>query len=175
MRSDSFNRWDSGLIRPHTPTAISPTRSRGKSLKIPLHASASAIEQSATPPASPDTVHSLRILLVEDHEDTRSVLLRLMTRWGHRVAAAASVAEAREMIVGGTFDMLLSDVGLPDGTGYDVIAAWREKSDARAVAMSGYGMEADLARTQSAGFSDHLVKPVWAEKLRELLTRRPAP
>ena len=143
-------------------------------LELPL-ASASAIEQSATPPAPPDTVHSLRILLVEDHEDTRSVLLRLMTRWGHRVAAAASVAEAREMIVGGTFDMLLSDVGLPDGTGYDVIAVWREKSDARAVAMSGYGMEADLARTQSAGFSDHLVKPVSAEKLRELLTRRPSP
>ena len=143
-------------------------------LELPL-ATASAIQQSATPPTSNGKVHALRILLVEDHEDTRSVLRRLMTRWGHSVTTAASVAEARDAIAGGTFDLLLSDVGLPDGTGHDVIAVWREKSRAPAVAMSGYGMEADLARTQAAGFAEHLVKPVSAEGLRELLTRFPSP
>ena len=143
-------------------------------LELPL-ATASAITQSATPPASNGAVRALRILLVEDHDDTRDVLVRLLTRWGHRVTTAGSLAEARGKISGGTFDVLLSDVGLPDGTGCDVITVWREKSNGPAFAMSGYGMEADLARTEAAGFSDHLVKPVSAEKLRGLLTRLPSP
>ena len=143
-------------------------------LELPL-ATASAITQSATPPASNGAVRALRILLVEDHDDTRDVLVRLLTRWGHRVTTAGSLAEARGKILGGTFDVLLSDVGLPDGTGCDVITVWREKSHGPAFAMSGYGMEADLARTEAAGFSDHLVKPVSAEKLRGLLTRLPSP
>jgi len=162
------------LVREHRGRIWAESAGHGQGatfhLELPL-ATTSALQQSATPPASPGAVRSLRIVLVEDHEDTRSILRRLMTRWGHRVTTAASVAEARDTIAGGTFDMLLSDIGLPDGTGHDVIAVWREKSRAPAVAMSGYGMEADLARTQAAGFAEHLVKPVSAEALRELLIR----
>ena len=94
-----------------------------------------------------------------------------MTRWGHEVETAASVAQARAALAGGGFGLVVSDVGLPDGSGYDVIAALREKSDIPAVAMSGYGMEADLARTHAAGFAEHLVKPVSPDRLRELLAR----
>ena len=127
--------------------------------------------QPAAPFTAQPTARSLRILLVEDHDDTRITLTRLMTRWGHTITTAASVAAARKAISDGTFDLLLSDLGLPDGTGYDVIAALREKSSATAVAMSGYGMEADLAHTRAAGFAEHIVKPVAAEQLREVLAR----
>ncbi len=162
------------LVREHSGRiwAESAGRNQGATfhLELPL-AESSAAENTIAPPVSSATVRPLRILLVEDHEDTRNVLVRLITRWGHSLKAAASVAEAGEAIAGGVFDMLLSDVGLPDGTGHDVVTAWRGKFDGPAVAMSGFGMEADLARTKAAGFADHLVKPVSVESLRELFTR----
>ena len=94
-----------------------------------------------------------------------------MTRWGHTVTAAGAVAQARSAIAVGTFDLLLSDISLPDGSGIEVVAILREKSDAPAVAMSGYGMDADLARARAAGFTEHIVKPVGRESLRELLAK----
>ena len=139
-------------------------------LELPLAAAASPKARALPAEAAP-VGKSLRILLVEDHEDTRGVLLRLMTRWGHKVTGVASLAQARETLAAGTFDLLLSDVGLPDGTGYDVVAALREKSAIPAVAMSGFGMEADRARSLAAGFAEHIVKPITAERLRELLTQ----
>ena len=139
-------------------------------LELPL-APAAAPSPAPVVPAPASPVESLDILLVEDHEDTRGILQRLMTRWGHRVTSTASVEQARAAIASSEFDLLLSDVGLPDGSGLDVIVAFREKSDAPAVAMSGYGMEADLARTLAAGFAEHIVKPISAERLRELLAK----
>ena len=132
-------------------------------------------ESASAPPASAAPARSLRVLLVEDHEDTRAVLHRLLTRWGHTVTIAGSVAQARAAIAAGTFELMLSDIGLPDGTGLEVVAALREKSDIPAVAMSGYGMEADLARAREAGFTEHIVKPVAVEALREVLTRTGGP
>jgi signal transduction histidine kinase len=128
-----------------------------------------AVESPASEPAAP--ARSLRILLVEDHEDTRRILGRLMTRWGHAVTIASTVAEARQAMESHEFDLMLSDLGLPDGSGCDVIAHLREKSEIPAVAMSGYGMETDLARTQAAGFNQHVIKPVSAEMLHEVLSR----
>jgi hypothetical protein len=115
------------------------------------------------------------VLLVEDHDDTREILRRLMTRWGCTVTTANNVAQARLALAGGTFDLLLSDLGLPDGTGVDVIAALRERSGIPAVAMSGFGQAADFARTQAAGFCEHIIKPVDAAALRDLLARLSAP
>ena len=132
------------------------------------------VRGSSTEPAAP--TRPLRVLLVEDHQDTRDVLLRLMRRWGHTVTVATSVAQARGILASQHFDLLLSDIGLPDGSGLEVVAALREKSDIPAVAMSGYGMESDLANARAAGFTEHLVKPVAIEALRDLLTRlSPAP
>ncbi len=139
-------------------------------LELPVAAPAAQLESNTTP-APADVARSLRVLLVEDHDDTRAVLERLLKRWGHQVTPAASVATARAAIEQGTFDLLLSDVGLPDGTGYDLGPLWQEKSSAPAIAMSGYGMEADVARTRAAGFVEHIVKPVSAERLREVITQ----
>ena len=146
---------------------------RGTTFTVTLPAlKATRIEQENPGPTAPATVaRALRVLLVEDHEDTRTVLVRLLKRWGHTVTTAGNVAQAREAIATGTFDLLLSDIGLPDGTGLDVVATLREKSHIPAVAMSGYGMEADLARTKAAGFNEHIVKPVAAEHLREVISR----
>ena len=151
--------------------AESAGRDRGATFHLSLPLAASPAPASdAAPPAAVPPAPTLRILLVEDHDDTRAVMQRLLTRWGHTVTLAASVAQARAALAGSTFDLLLSDVGLPDGTGHEVIAALREKSAAPAVAMSGYGMEADIRRVLDAGFAEHLVKPVAAGRLRELLT-----
>ncbi|GEP45062.1 PAS domain-containing hybrid sensor histidine kinase/response regulator [Brevifollis gellanilyticus] len=130
-----------------------------------------AADITATPPADAPPASVIRIMLVEDHEDTRRILQRLLERWGHHVTVAGNVADARRAITSGEFDLLLSDFGLPDGTGLDVIAALREKSTIPAVAMSGYGMDADLARTRAAGFSEHLVKPITADVLKQLVSR----
>ena len=108
---------------------------------------------------------------MEDHEDTRHVLRGLLARWGHTVTTADTVAQAREILSRQSFDILLSDIGLPDGSGLDVIAALRETSTIPAIAMSGYGMEGDLARAHAAGFDEHIVKPVSAETLRETVAR----
>ena len=162
------------LVREHRGRiwAESAGRDQGSMFHLELPPGAApAATEPAPPSASTSSAHSLRILLVEDHDDTRGILVRLMTRWGHSVTTAGSVTHASDVIASGDFDLLLSDLGLPDGTGYDVIAALREKSDAPAVAMSGYGMEADRERTHDAGFAEHIVKPVAAEQLRDLLDR----
>ena len=98
-----------------------------------------------------------------------------MTGWGHTVTPADSVAAARLAIAEGSFDVLLSDLGLPDGTGLDVVTALREKSAIPAIAMSGYGMEADLLRSRADGFNEHLIKPVTAAALRAMLAQVTAP
>ena len=114
---------------------------------------------------------AMRVLLVEDHEDTRRILARLISAWGHALTIATNVAEACQALDEGIFDVVLSDIGLPDGSGFDVIAQLRKTTATPAVAMSGYGMESDLARAHAAGFNEHLVKPVSAETLKELLAR----
>lgn len=119
-----------------------------------------------------------RILLVEDHEPTAFVLARLLRRQGHHVETAANVKDATRDDQG-EFDFLVSDIGLPDGTGLDVIRHFRSRwgENFRAIALSGFGMETDVARSLNAGFDRHLVKPVDFQTVRaaieELATRPP--
>jgi len=120
--------------------------------------------------AATGVTESRRILLVEDHEPTLEVLSRLLTRAGHQIIPAQSVEAAKKAASNGAYDMLISDLGLPDGTGLDLIAALREdRPNLPAIALSGYGMEDDLRRTREAGFAAHLVKPVDFDQLRAAL------
>jgi PAS domain S-box-containing protein len=109
-----------------------------------------------------------RVLLVDDHHDTRRVLEVLLRQYGYQVTTADSVASAlaaaRE-----PFDVLVSDIGLPDGTGYDLLANLRQRGTIRAIALSGFGMEEDLARSRSAGFAEHLTKPVDIKRLHDAI------
>jgi CheY-like chemotaxis protein len=102
----------------------------------------------------------LRILIVEDHADTALLLKRLLEASGCAVETAGSVAEATEAAERECFDILVSDLGLPDGTGCDLMRSLRERYPLKGIAMSGYGMDEDLRKSLEAGFSEHLVKPV---------------
>lgn len=101
-----------------------------------------------------------RLLLVDDHPDTLRGLSRLLERRGYSVATANSGAEALAALRRESFDLLISDIGLPDGSGLLLLAKARQIQPMPAIALSGYGMEADLAGSREAGFDAHLTKPV---------------
>jgi PAS domain S-box-containing protein len=128
------------LVREHRGRiwAESPGRGQGSTfhLALPLTTPGETSE-IASGQAAGSSARSLRILLVENHDDTRRVLGRLISTWGHTVTAVGSVAQARDAVAAHDFDLLISDVGLSDGTGYDVIATLREKSSIPAIAISG--------------------------------------
>lgn len=108
------------------------------------------------------------ILVVEDHEATRVALKRLLENRGHQVTLAASIAEAKRVLEDRTFDLLLSDLGLPDGSGHQLIEMVRGRNT-RCIALSGYGMEHDVAQSMKAGFKAHLIKPIRTEALDQAL------
>jgi len=106
-----------------------------------------------------------RILLVEDHPDTRRVLDLLLTHRGHTVAVAGSVATAVELAASSEFDLLLSDLNLPDGSGLDLVRMVRRVRPMKAIVLSGYNAPEDIAMAREAGFDLHLGKPVDSRKL----------
>jgi|GEM_PF-384880 len=115
----------------------------------------------------------LRILLVDDHQDTNNVMRLLLERKGYAVTAAYSVESALRAAARQEFDLLVSDIGLPDGTGIDLIESLRQRGVApvKAIALSGFGMESDIQRSLQAGFAEHLIKPISFGKLHEAIQR----
>lgn len=111
----------------------------------------------------------MRILLVEDHEPTRTALTHLLTRRQCKVRAATTVAEARALAREENFDLVVSDIGLPDGNGYTLMSELRENFGLKGIALTGYGMEQDVIRGKKAGFVAHLIKPVRVESLEKAL------
>ncbi len=118
--------------------------------------------------APPDTagLPPLRLLLVEDHADTARILIRHLGRAGITAVQASGVKSAIALADREPFDLLVSDLGLPDGSGYDIMRHVRSAYHIPGIAMSGYGMEEDMRRSREAGFAEHLVKPI---DLRELI------
>ena len=110
-----------------------------------------------------------RLLLVEDHAPTLQVLASLLTRAGCQLVTAGTVAEALAAAAVGNFDLVISDLGLPDGTGIQLMSQLRARYGLRGIALSGYGAEEDIARAHQAGFVAHLTKPVRMADLRKLL------
>ncbi len=125
---------------------------RKASLRLPSPAP-SVVDSLPPPDTQP------RILLVEDHDDTRMALSFLLGL-KYKVTAAADAAQARAAAAQGDFDLVISDIGLPDETGYQLMAALRDQHNLRGVALTGYGMEDDILRSREAGFIAHLTKPV---------------
>jgi PAS domain S-box-containing protein len=114
--------------------------------------------------------HRMRILLVEDHEPTRIALNQLLLRRHCEVATAGSLGEARELSRKATFDLLISDLGLPDGDGCALMEDMRNRYGLTGIALTGYGMEEDVERCKRAGFSTHLIKPLRIQALDEALS-----
>jgi signal transduction histidine kinase len=116
-------------------------------------------------------VRPLRILLVEDHVNTREVMTRLLTKRGHTVRAAECLQAAFELVATNQFDLIISDLGLPDGSGLDLMPELKSRYGLKGIAVSGYGMEEDLNKSRLAGFSAHLVKPVDFRQLEAALLK----
>ena len=112
---------------------------------------------------------SLRILVVEDHCDTLQALSRLLTHFGHEISVADGAEAALKIIDSKEFDVVLSDIGLPDGSGYDLISEAKRRRSIKAVALTGFGTDEDIRRGKAAGFDFHLVKPVDFHELRTVL------
>jgi DNA-binding response OmpR family regulator len=112
---------------------------------------------------------SLNILLVEDHEDTAQTLRDTLVGRGHRVRVAATVEAALREAAADPCELLISDIGLPDGTGVDLLRQIQPLPIVGAIAMSGFGMENDQARSRDAGFARHLTKPVDFALLEETI------
>ncbi|MBL9169472.1 MAG: PAS domain S-box protein [Verrucomicrobiales bacterium] len=133
----------------------------------------SAPLQPGSEPLSPSSAAPLAmssLLLVEDHDPTRQALEQLLVRRRFRVRSAATLEEARRWLASESFDLVVSDIGLPDGSGCDLmIEARRANPRTRGVALTGYGMEKDVASSEEAGFSAHLIKPVRIDMLEAAL------
>ncbi|MEO7057476.1 MAG: response regulator [Caldimonas sp.] len=117
----------------------------------------------------PGRLASLRIFIVENHDDTRFLLGLLLEQLGHSVASAASVTEALTRIPEARWDVLISDIGLPDGSGWDLMQRLGTGRPRYAIAMSGFGMRSDRDRSLAAGYRHHLLKPVEPNQLEHLL------
>ena len=111
----------------------------------------------------------LRILIVENHPDTVKWLQFLLEDMGHKVSAERTIAGAIGVLTSSDWDVLISDIGLPDGTGWELLEKGAYEKPRFSIAMSGFGMNADCARSHAAGFRSHLLKPFKTAELEKLL------
>jgi len=113
----------------------------------------------------------LRILLVDDHQDTCTALEKLLVRRGHLVAATHSIRSAMETAVRNQFDLLISDIALPDGNGVELMMQLHAISKIPGIAISGFGNNGDIEKSLHAGFAEHLIKPVKLDALEAAIER----
>jgi PAS domain S-box-containing protein len=135
-------------------------------VELPSKSMTTTAKIRLTAPPERVALPQLRLLLVEDHADTASILCRQLGKAGLTVVHAADVKSAIKLVERESFDLLVTDLGLPDGSGYDIMRHVRKTQDIPGIVMSGYGMVEDMQRSDEAGFAEHLVKPL---DLRELI------
>ncbi len=139
-------------------------------LEFPIaDAPVASLLTSPTTPAT-DEVTPLRILIVEDHVDTNEALRLLLTMRGYDVLTALNVKSALALAETNVIDVLISDLGLPDGNAGQTMDIVESRYAAIGIALSGYGMEEDKERSRKFGFSYHLVKPVDVTRLDTILS-----
>jgi CheY-like chemotaxis protein len=156
-------------------TAASEGKDRGAVFTLRLDTVPVPAAPELKPPArvegtSPPST-GLRILLVEDHEDTLRVMARMLRKFGHNVKTAATVKSALDLSEGEQFDLLVSDIGLPDGSGLDIMRQLKAQKRLRGIALSGFGQDEDFRRSREAGFEQHLTKPVNFQQLQQVIQR----
>ncbi|KQW43243.1 MULTISPECIES: response regulator [unclassified Roseateles] len=116
----------------------------------------------------------LRIFVVEDNEDTRNILSQLLQVMGHQVSSAGTIRQAVQDLRHTDVDVIISDLGLPDGEGYELLGQLSPSHPVYAIAMSGYGTLDDRERSAAVGFRHHLVKPMDIDKLESVLAEAAA-
>ncbi|HEY8746734.1 MAG TPA: PAS domain-containing protein [Tepidisphaeraceae bacterium] len=154
-----------------TIAAISEGRGKGATFVVELPTIPKPIPSQPSPDTMPLSAPTrpMSVLLVEDHEPTARVLAKLLRNLGHDVKTVYSVASALGATNVQRFDLLLSDIGLPDGSGLDLMRQLRDQYAGKAIALTGFGMEEDIRSTRAAGFAAHVTKPVDFQRLRETI------
>ncbi|MET0253601.1 MAG: response regulator [Terrimicrobiaceae bacterium] len=145
----------------------------GASFVVKLPCPAVTKSKKSLDAARTTPLRTIRILVVDDHRDTAESLGMVLAEQGHEVRAAASISQALKVAENYEFDILIADIGLPDGDGTELLARLRSTT-ARpilGIAMSGFGMEDDRQRSRQAGFAEHLTKPVELAVLNQAVTR----
>jgi two-component system CheB/CheR fusion protein len=163
------------LVEAHRGAIRASSEGKGKGatfeVTLPLSRPAPAAEAPAgapgwEAPGREDASRPLRILLVEDDEDSQEMLRRVLETGGHDVQAAGDVSTALALADARAFDLVLSDLGLPDGSGIDLMRELRRRGKTMpAIALTGYGQEEDVRQSHEAGFSTHLTKPINLDRL----------
>lgn len=116
--------------------------------------------------------HSIAILLVEDNRDTAYLMETALNLMGHKVKTAGTVSEALELAAQQSFDLLISDIGLPDRSGFELLKDLRAKGQhLKAIALSGFGRQEDIDKSLDAGFLEHITKPVELQALHDVVDR----
>ncbi len=160
------------LVEIHKGTITAESAGRNKGAKFTAFFPTS-VEKSdeVAPAASLGTRErqSMRILLVEDHEDTNRSLTNLLRRRGYHVRSAGNLQSALDLSAKEEFDVLISDLGLPDGSGIDLMQTMHSERPLLGIALTGFGMEDDIRKSRDAGFKYHLVKPIDPNKLDLLI------
>ena len=160
------------LVETHSGTLTATSEGPGKgatfTATFPIAMTNAQSPDDARPSASVER-KALRILLVEDHEDTNRSLTQLLRRRGYYVQPAKSVQSAIEAAAQERFDVLVSDIGLPDGSGIDLMEKLASEHALFGIALTGFGMEDDVRRSREVGFNHHLVKPVDLNRLDSLI------
>jgi HAMP domain-containing protein/signal transduction histidine kinase len=160
------------LVEAHkgTITAQSAGRNKGSTftLVFPTCESVAAQIAPAVSPRKPER-QGMRILLVEDHEDTNRSLTNLLRRRGYQVQSALNFQSALDLSSKEQFDVLISDLALPDGSGMDLVQKLQSTRPVVGIALTGFGMDDDIRRGRQAGFHYHLVKPIDLNRLDLLI------
>ncbi len=165
-----------GIVEGHGGTldAQSEGKDRGTTFRVELRAiPASQIQANRPPtdgPSGADRASPRRILVVEDEQTTRRLMARLLGGLGHEVTTADTIGAALEALEAGGFDLIVSDIGLPDGSGLDLMRRTvATRGRVLAIALTGYGMEDDIRRSHEAGFTAHMTKPIDFAKLEAMI------
>lgn len=158
-----------------TITASSPGPNQGAKFTVRLSTIAEpatldgeSTPNGAEPVSAPAPVRPPRLLVVDDHEDTCTGMKLILERRGYDITVAYTADQAVEKARREKFDLIISDIGLPDRSGYELMQEMRSRG-VRGIALSGFGMESDVNRAREAGFSEHLTKPINFERLEEVI------
>jgi two-component system CheB/CheR fusion protein len=162
------------LVDLHEGTIEAFSEGRGKGstfrVRLPLCAPAGSGFSAPAKPAVParPALRPLRILLVEDHGVSAKMIRTVLKLDGHEIETAGDIATALDLANQNSFDLLISDLGLPDGSGHDLMRQLRERGHKLpGIALSGYGQAEDIRRSHEAGFAAHLTKPASRQLLLE--------